>query len=103
MHHIVALYGAPQDPDHFRTYYLNTHLPLAAKLPAMVDMHYSFAVDTIGPGDIYFCTWTGIFADAATARSAMQSIEGQALAADVPHYASGGITLLSYTAQAFAA
>jgi len=101
MHHVVALYGTPQDPDHFRAHYLSTHLPLARKLPGLVDMHYSFAVETLGPGETYFCTWTGIFADAEAAAAAMQSPEGQAVAADVANYASGGVTLLAYTAQAF--
>lgn len=64
-------------------------------------MHHSFAVESLGPGDTYFCTWTGIFRDAASAMAAMQSAEGQAVAADVSHYASGGITLLSYTEEEF--
>lgn len=102
MHYMVGLYGAPADADHFRRHYLTTHLPLAAKLPGLVRMHHSFAVETLGPGETYFCIWTGAFPDEATASAAMASPEGQALAADVPNYASGGMTLFRYTAEEFA-
>ena len=59
MHYMVGLYGAPADADHFRRHYLTTHLPLAAKLPGLVRMHHSFAVETLGAGETYFCIWTG--------------------------------------------
>ena len=97
MHRILALYGTPADPDHFRAYYRDTHLKLAAKLPGLRSMYHSFAVTPIGPGDGFFCTWTGVFDDAAAAGAALQSPEGQAVAADVGNYASGGVMLVQYT------
>jgi len=99
MHHVMALYGTPIDPDHFRDYYINTHLHLAAKLPGLRSMHYSFAVETLGEGPHYFCTWVGQFDDAAAMGAAMASPAGQALAADIPNYASGGVTLHHYQAE----
>jgi len=99
MHHVVALYGPPADPDHFQEYYINTHLPLAAKLPGLKAMHYSFSVETLREGSQYFCTWVGQFDDAAAMGAAMASQEGQALAADIPNYASGGVTLFHYHAE----
>lgn len=101
-HNIVALYGTPADPAHFRKYYVETHLPLASKLPGLRGMHYSFAVETLGEGPAYFCFWTGKFDDRAAADAAMQSPEGEALAADVANYASGGITMLRYSAEGLA-
>ncbi|MDB5718794.1 MAG: hypothetical protein JWM38_2221 [Sphingomonas bacterium] len=97
MHRILALYGVPSDPEHFRSYYTGTHLKLAARLPGLRAMHYSFDVAAISPGNGFFCVWSGEFDDAAAAAAAMQSPEGEALAADVGNYASGGVTLVQYT------
>lgn len=97
MHRILALYGMPEDPDHFRDYYRNAHLKLAATLPGLRSMHHSFDVKPIGPGAGYFCVWTGVFDDAGAAAAALQSAEGQAVAADVANYASGGVTLVQYS------
>src|SRR3954469_13493683 len=32
MHRLLVLYPQPSDPEHFRSYYESTHLPLVAKL-----------------------------------------------------------------------
>ena len=34
MHKLLVLYNEPKDPAHFRKYYVETHVPLASKLPA---------------------------------------------------------------------
>lgn len=99
MHKIVGLYGTPKDPAHFRKHYLETHLPLARVLPGLRDMYYSFGVETLGEGPSYFCIWTGVFDDEAAANIALQSPEGEALAADVANYASGGLTLFRFTEE----
>lgn len=97
MHRILALYGMPTDPAHFRSYYQDVHLKLAAKLPGLRTMHHSFGVEPLTPGEGFFCVWCGEFDDAAAADAALQSAEGAALASDVANYASGGITLLRYS------
>lgn len=97
MHRVLALYGTPADPSHFRTYYQDVHLKLAAKLPGLRAMHHSFGVEPMTPGDGFFCIWCGEFDDAAAADAALQSPAGQAVAADVGNYASGGVALLRYS------
>src|SRR6185312_12425399 len=42
MHRLLVLYPPPSDPDHFRSYYENTHLPLVAKFPCLRGYRYSF-------------------------------------------------------------
>ena len=32
---LTVLYGHPTDPGAFETYYVNTHVPLALKIPAL--------------------------------------------------------------------
>ncbi len=63
MHKIVVLYNTPVDPEHFRSYYVTSHLPLAAQLPGLLASRYSFAVNgPPGPAP-FFCVWEGEFAD----------------------------------------
>lgn len=34
MHKMIVLYPKPDDPEHFKKYYRETHIPLAKKFPA---------------------------------------------------------------------
>ena len=99
MHKVVVLYGPPADPDHFRSYYTATHLPLAARLPGLTGMRHSFAVEGVGAPSPYFCVWEGEFADAAAMGAAMSSPAGEAVAADVANYATGGATILHFAPE----
>ena len=44
MHRLLVLYPPPTDPDHFRNYYEDTHVPLVAKLPGLRGYRYGFDV-----------------------------------------------------------
>jgi uncharacterized protein (TIGR02118 family) len=48
MHKLLVLYHEPNDPAHFRKYYVETHLPLASKLPGLKASRYSFDVKPLG-------------------------------------------------------
>ena len=99
MHKVIALYPPPKDPAHFKRYYVETHLPLAAQLPGLVSSRHSFAIEGVGAASPYFCVWEGEFANAAAMASAMQSPVGQRVAADVANYATGGVTILHFDAE----
>ena len=90
MHRLLVLYPPPTDPDHFRSYYEDTHLPLAAKLPGLRGYRYSFDVAATGGESPYFCVFEADFDDAAALSAARASPEGQAVRADIPNYATGG-------------
>lgn len=98
MHKVLVLYPTPDDPDHFRDYYLNTHLPLAAKMPGARSMAYSFDVGGAGPGaeSPWFCIFEMTFDDAAAMGAAMGSPEGQAVAADVANYSPKPPTIVQF-------
>ena len=65
MHRLLVLYPPPTDPDHFRSYYEDTHLPLAAKLPGLRGYRYSFDV-AAGDGESpYYCVFEADFDDGA--------------------------------------
>jgi uncharacterized protein (TIGR02118 family) len=100
MHRLLVLYPPPSDPDHFRSYYEDTHLPLAAKLPGLRGYRYSFEV-AAGEGESpYYCVFEADFDDAAALSAARESPEGQATLADVPNYATGGVVVLNYELRA---
>ena len=100
MHRLLVLYPPPSDPDQFRSYYEDTHLPLVAKLPGLRAYRHSVDV-AAGRGESpYFCVFEADFDDAAAYRAALESPEGQAVLADVPNYATGAVVSLNYELRA---
>ena len=96
MHRVLALYGMPKDPEHFRRYYEETHIPLARKLPGLKGFRWSFDVQGLMGESPYFCVGELDFDSAESVQAALESPEGQVTAADVPNYATGGVTLVHY-------
>ena len=100
MHRLLVLYPPPTDPDHFRTYYEETHLKLVAGFPGLRGYRYAFDV-AAGEGDSpYFCVFEADFDDADALAAAQGSPQGQAIRADVANYATGGVVVLSYELRA---
>lgn len=98
MHKLVVLYPEPTDREAFVSYYEQTHLPLATKLPGLLAWRYSMEIspDAQGNSGAYFAIFEAEFENVETLREAMGSPEGQAVAADVPNYATGGAITLDY-------
>ncbi|MCC3332032.1 EthD family reductase [Nocardia abscessus] len=87
------------DPDHFRDYYVNNHLPLVMNWPGLLGWRYSFDVAATNGEAPYFAVFEGDFADAAALAAARESPQGQRLAADVVNYATGGVVIIDYPVQ----
>jgi uncharacterized protein (TIGR02118 family) len=92
---LLVMYGHPKDPDAFDKYYQEVHLPIAKKIKGFKRWTVGKVQGTPDgkPGTYYY------FADLyAESRQAMESIlaspEGQAAVADVPKFATGGVTFL---------
>lgn len=99
MHKLVVLYPEPADCDHFRDYYVNTHLPLVARMPGMLAWRYSFEVAATQGQSPYFAIFEADFADAASLAAARESPQGLEVAADVANYATGGAVVIDYPVQ----
>ncbi|MEU2561915.1 EthD family reductase [Streptomyces longispororuber] len=99
MHRLIVLYSEPDDPDHFRDYYVNHHLPLVMDWPGLRAWRYSFDVAATEGEAPYFAVFEGDFADAAVMAAAQASPHGLRVAADVVNYATGGLTVLHYPVQ----
>ena len=96
MHRVLVLYPQPKDPAHFKKYYEEKHLPLAAQLPGLLSSRHTFSLEGVGTPPPYFCIFEGEFADAASMAASMQSEIGQKVAADMANYATGGATVLHF-------
>jgi uncharacterized protein (TIGR02118 family) len=92
---LVVMYGQPQDPTAFDAYYADTHVPLVEKIP---DLRRFEAGKVLGTPDggappfYYFAELS--FDDAAALQLSLGSPEGQAAAADVETFATGGATVM---------
>ncbi|GAA4431145.1 EthD family reductase [Georgenia halophila] len=99
MHKVLVLYPTPTDPAAFEEYYRNVHLPLARKLPGMLDHRFTLSVSAGDQESPYFAIFEADFPDEATYAASMASPEGQAVGADVPNYATGGAVVLHYDVE----
>jgi uncharacterized protein (TIGR02118 family) len=97
MHRMIALYPPPTDPDAFRKYYEEIHVPLADAMPGVLARSYGFDLAAPdGSAAPYFCTYQADFEDEAAWQASLGSPEGQAAGADVANFATGGIVLLHF-------
>lgn len=99
MHKIVVLYPPQPDPDAFKAYYVETHIPLARRLPGLLALRYTFDVQGVGGDPAYICVFEAEFADGPAMGAAMGSAQGQAVAADVANFAQVPPTLIHYPVE----
>ena len=91
---LTVLYGVPADADAFRRHYEEVHVPLAKALPGATALRYSLAVETLAGEAPVFASFHADFPTREALDGALASPEGQAAQADVPAFASGGVTIL---------
>jgi uncharacterized protein (TIGR02118 family) len=100
MQKVTVLYGHPTDPDAFEKYYRDHHMPLVAKMKgiAKVELTKMLGAPDGSPPDYYRMAEL-YFADAAQMQATMGSPEGQATAADLANFATGGAKVLIGTVE----
>ena len=92
---LTVLYGHPTDTTIFEDYYKNTHLPKAEKMSGFEKVEYTkFLSAPEGSAPAHYRMAEFWFADADALQATMGSAEGQATAADLGNFATGGVTLL---------
>ncbi len=98
--HILALYNTPADTTHFEQYYHGTHIPLAKGMPGLRSFTISKGALGGAAGDApYYFVADLAFDSMAAIQAALASPEGQATVADVPKFATSGMTLMMYETQ----
>ncbi|EFL90326.1 EthD family reductase [Ahrensia sp. R2A130] len=97
MAQLVAVYRTPKDAIAFDAYYASTHLPLAKTIPGLLKYELNDG-PVAGPDEGNGVHLVAIlhFANMATIHAALASPEGQAAAADLGNFATGGAELLMF-------
>lgn len=91
----TVLYGHPKDAGAFEKYYSETHLPLVTKTNGVVKAEYTkFLPNPDGSAPAYYRMAELYFEGPAAMQQALTSPEGQAMAADLANFATGGVTLI---------
>lgn len=100
MHRMTILYGRPEDPKAFDAYYRDVHLPIARKMRGLAGWELTW-IDSqqgdVGPAlHLVVDLWAD---DEATMDRVLASEAGRAASADVPNFATGGVTFLRGEAE----
>ena len=96
MYCLTVLYGHPEDPAEFDRYYRNVHIPLAEKMNGLTGWTIGKCKSAEADSAPAYFLVVRLYAESADAmQSILDSPEGQATVADVPNFATGGVTFLS--------
>jgi len=100
MARLVVLYKAPKDVAAFDRYYSETHIPIAKKIPGLrkYDISKGPVATPAGPSGVHLVA-TLEFDDMGAIQKAFASQEGQAAAADVQNFATGGVEMFMFDAK----
>jgi uncharacterized protein (TIGR02118 family) len=100
MARLVVMYKTPKDKAAFDKHYVETHVPIAKRIPGMRKYEVSQGpiVTPGGPADFHLIAILH-FDDLAAIQKAFASAEGQAAAADVQSFATGGADMLLFDSR----
>ena len=92
---IVSLHDHPRDPAEFEQYYREVHTPLVQRIPGVRNIRFGRVLHTSdGTAPPYYLVSDVYFDDATSLDAAQASDEMAAALADVPNFASGGVTIM---------
>ena len=100
MARLVVMYKTPKDPAAFDRYYFATHVPIAKKIPGlrMYEVNQGAVATPAGPSGVHLVAILQ-FDDLAAIQRAFASAEGQAAAADVQTFATGGVDMFLFDSR----
>ncbi len=90
---LIVVYNRPMDPEAFDAYYHTTHLPLAAQIPNLRKI-IAGRIDTLdGSAPEHYLQAQVVFGSRQEALDGLASPQGQATAADLANFATGGVSM----------
>ena len=95
---LLIQYNQPADPAAFEAYDFNTHVPIFANAPGIQSVVFSRSpITTVvaGQSDVYLIAEVA-FASMGALQTALASEAGQAAVADLPNFASAGVSILAF-------
>jgi uncharacterized protein (TIGR02118 family) len=91
---VIAMYKRPVDPAAFDRYYYATHVPIAKTIPGLRGYEVtSGPVSTLEGPAPYHLVAILTFDSPAAIQAALGTPEGQATAADLGNFATGGVDI----------
>ena len=91
----TVLYGHPESPDAFEKYYEETHAKLVEKMAGIQKFEVTkFLSNPDGSNAAFYRMAELYFAGPAEMQQSFSAPEGQATAADLANFATGGVTML---------
>lgn len=98
---VTVLYGHPTSPDEFEKYYGGTHLPLAATMKGVARIELTKFVAGPDGGKAAFYRMAELyFTTQAQMEQTLGSPKGRATVADLPKFATGGVTIVIGSVEA---
>jgi uncharacterized protein (TIGR02118 family) len=96
VHRLIVQYGQPTDPAAFDQHYRDVHVPLVQKVPGLVrfTVGHPRSMDPSTPAPYAVAELD--FESAEAMGQALSTEEGRATGADVPTFASGGVSMASF-------
>jgi uncharacterized protein (TIGR02118 family) len=92
---LLVLYGQPQDPAAFDKYYREAHIPIARRMKGLKKWTIGKVTGTAdGQPSPYYYVADLYMENREAFDELLASPEGKAAVADVPNYATGGVTFL---------
>ncbi len=92
---LTLLYGHPKDPAGFERYYAETHLPIAAQIQGLRRLELSKVTGTPDGASPAFYRMAELYFDGPDhMQRVMGSAETRKAVADLPNFATGGVTTL---------
>ncbi|HEX2076232.1 MAG TPA: EthD family reductase [Longimicrobium sp.] len=97
---LVSLFNPPADADAFARHLTGTHIPLAKKIPGLRSLEASRGpvMTPEGPAP-YHLVGVLSFDSMDDLQAGLGSPEGQAAAADIANFATGGVTVLVFDSE----
>ena len=93
---LTVLYGHPTSPEDFEKYYDETHFEKVKKVLGISKQEYTkFLSNTDGTTSAYYRMAELYFTSSDALQQTMQSEEGKVMAADLPNFATGGVTIIT--------
>jgi uncharacterized protein (TIGR02118 family) len=95
MHKLTVLYGHPANPDEFENYYMQNHLPLAAKIPGVSRFELTKLLTAPDGGKPAFYRMAELYYNEKDElEQSLKSPEAQAATGDLSNFATGGFTFI---------
>jgi uncharacterized protein (TIGR02118 family) len=89
---IIAMYRTPNDPSEFDRYYFGPHVKLAKTVPGLRGYRITRGpIMAMAGAQPYYLIAVLTFESMQAIEAALASKEGQAVAADLANFATGGV------------